>query len=90
MPKRVPGIGSTLGKGIKEVQKSKCEVQDNLTKKETEAPKVENVEAVEKASEPVVVAERVKAAEPVNADEAVAAPEPEAAPEPQSTETKTS
>ena len=77
-PKRLPEIGRSLGKGIKEFKKSTTELQDHLTKEEPEAPKVETVEAAAPATEPV------KAAEPV------AAPEPKTAPEPKSPETKTS
>lgn len=81
-PKRLPEIGKSLGKGIKEFKKSTTELQEHITKDEPEAPKVEKAETVEAASEPVV------APEPKAAPEAKAAPEPVA--EPKSPETKTS
>lgn len=77
-PKRLPEIGKSLGKGIKEFKKSTTELQEHITKEEPEAPKVEQAEAVEKTAEPVA------AAQPV------AAPEPKVAPEPKNPETKTS
>ncbi|MDO8735842.1 MAG: twin-arginine translocase TatA/TatE family subunit [Thermoleophilia bacterium] len=77
-PKRLPEIGKSLGKGIKEFKKSTTELQEHITKEEPEAPKVEKAEATETAAEPVI------------APEPVMAPEPKAAAEPKSPETKTS
>lgn len=77
-PKRLPEIGKSLGKGIKEFKKSTTELQEQITKDEPEAPKVEKTEATAAAGEPKM------------APEAKTAPEPKAAPEPESPETKTS
>lgn len=79
-PKRLPEIGKSLGKGIKEFKKSTTELQEHITKDEPETPAVEKAEAVQPAGEPM------------KAPEAKAAPEPEPtpAPEPKSPETKTS
>lgn len=86
-PKRLPEIGRSLGKGIKEFKKSTSELQDHLTKDDSEKPKVENVEAAQPAPAATL---------PVNATEPAAGPEPKQASESkqaseeQSTETKTS
>lgn len=79
-PKRLPEIGKSLGKGIKEFKKSTTELQEHITKDEPETPKVEKAEAVETAGEPKM------------APEAKVAPEPSSEPasEPKSPETKTS
>lgn len=77
-PKRLPEIGKSLGKGIKEFKKSTTELQEHITKEEPEAPKVEKTETVESASEPAATTQPV------------AAPEPKVAPEPKNHETKTS
>ncbi|MBI5869752.1 MAG: twin-arginine translocase TatA/TatE family subunit [Actinobacteria bacterium] len=79
-PKRLPEIGKSLGKGIKEFKKSTTELQEHITKDEPETPKVEKAEAVEAAGEPVTAPEPKAAPEP----------EPAPAPEPKSPETKTS
>lgn len=63
-PKRLPEIGRSLGKGIKEFKKSTTELQEHITKEEPEAPKVEKAEAVEKSSEPVTAPEPKVAPEP--------------------------
>ncbi|MHB9112282.1 MAG: Sec-independent protein translocase subunit TatA/TatB [Thermoleophilia bacterium] len=85
-PKRLPEIGKSLGKGIKEFKKSTTELQEHITKDEPEAPKVEKAEAAESAAQPVKAPEAEAAPEPKAAPE----PEPKAAPEPKSPETKTS
>jgi sec-independent protein translocase protein TatA len=43
-PKRLPEIGRSLGKGLKEFKSSASELQDHLTKEENPAP-VEKTEA---------------------------------------------
>lgn len=63
-PKRLPEIGKSLGKGIKEFKKSTTELQEHITKEEPEAPKVEKAEAVETAGEPVTAPEPKAAPEP--------------------------
>lgn len=73
-PKRLPEIGRSLGKGIKEFKKSTSELQEHLTKEEPAAPKIETAE---KVSEPAAAAEPEKVSEPATA------------PEPKSAETKT-
>lgn len=97
-PKRLPEIGKSLGKGIKEFKKSTTELQEHITKEEPEAPKVEKAETVESVNEPAATTQPVAAPERKVADaEPKAAPEPkvadaepEAAPEPKNPETKTS
>lgn len=79
-PKRLPEIGRSLGKGIKEFKKSTSELQEHLTKEEPAAPKIETAD---KVAEPEKVAEPAATAEPVKASE------PASTPEPQSTENKT-
>jgi len=63
-PKRLPEIGKSLGKGIKEFKKSTTELQEHITKEEPEAPKAEKAEAVETAGEPVTAPEPKAAPEP--------------------------
>lgn len=50
-PKRLPEIGRSLGKGIKEFKKSTTEIQEQLTKEESQAATVERAEP-EKAAAP--------------------------------------
>ncbi|MHB1325564.1 MAG: Sec-independent protein translocase subunit TatA/TatB [Thermoleophilia bacterium] len=83
-PKRLPEIGKSLGKGIKEFKKSTTELQEHITKEEPEAPKVEKEETVESVNEPAATTQPVVAPEPE------VAPEPKGSPEPKNSETKTS
>jgi TatA/E family protein of Tat protein translocase len=48
-PKRLPEIGRSLGKGIKEFKKSSSELQEQLT---TDEPKAPVVDKTEKVAEP--------------------------------------
>jgi TatA/E family protein of Tat protein translocase len=50
-PKRLPEIGRSLGKGIKEFKKSGSELQEQLTADEPQAPTVEKTEKVEEPKE---------------------------------------
>lgn len=50
-PKRLPEIGKSLGKGIKEFKKSSTELQEQLTSEEQKAPSVEQTEKVEETKE---------------------------------------
>lgn len=58
-PKRLPEMGRSLGKGIREFKKSTSEIQEQLT---AEEPKAATVEKVEK--EPVAAPEPKAAPEP--------------------------
>lgn len=50
-PKRLPEIGRSLGKGIKEFKKSSSELQEQLTAEEPKAPTVEQTEKTEEPAE---------------------------------------
>ncbi|RJQ47745.1 MAG: twin-arginine translocase TatA/TatE family subunit [Gaiellales bacterium] len=50
-PKRLPEIGRSLGKGIKEFKKSSTELTEQLTAEEPKAPTVEKTEKVEETTE---------------------------------------
>lgn len=89
-PKRLPEIGKSLGKGIKEFKKSTTELQEHITKDEPETPAVEKAEAVEPAGEPAKAPEPEPKAAPEPEPTAAEEPEPTAAAESQSPETKTS
>ncbi|MHB0866381.1 MAG: Sec-independent protein translocase subunit TatA/TatB [Thermoleophilia bacterium] len=64
-PKRLPEIGRSLGKGIKEFKKSTSEIQEQLTQEE---PQVAKTEAAE--SQPVAAPEAKEAPEARTAPEA--------------------
>ncbi|MHB1361978.1 MAG: Sec-independent protein translocase subunit TatA/TatB [Thermoleophilia bacterium] len=63
-PKRLPEIGKSLGRGIKEFKKATTDVQDKLSDEDASAAKIEK-------------AETEKVAEPMQAPEAKVAPEPQ-------------
>ncbi|MCL4474145.1 MAG: twin-arginine translocase TatA/TatE family subunit [Actinobacteria bacterium] len=65
-PKRLPEIGKSLGKGIKEFKKATTDIQDKLGDDDASAAKIDKAEA-----------EKVK--EPMQAPEAKVAPEPSSA-----------
>lgn len=49
-PKRLPEIGRSLGKGIKEFKKSTSEIQEQLTQEEPQVTKAEAAEPQPKAA----------------------------------------
>ena len=49
-PKRLPELGRSLGKGIKEFKKSTSELTEQLTAEEPKKTTVENADMVEKAT----------------------------------------
>lgn len=63
-PKRLPEIGKSLGKGIKEFKKSTTELQEQITKEEPEVATVEKTETVESAGQPVTAPEPKAVPEP--------------------------
>ncbi len=63
-PKRLPEVGRSLGKGIREFKKSTSEIQEQLT---AEEPKSANVE--KEAQEPVTAPEPKQAPEPPQSSE---------------------
>ena len=54
-PKRLPEIGQSLGKGIKEFRKSASELQDHITEEPAKPAAAEKVMQTEKAQEPANV-----------------------------------
>ncbi len=53
-PKRLPEIGRSLGKGIKEFKKSTNELTEQLSQDEKESGDVAKTETVQQPQEPVV------------------------------------
>ena len=68
-PKRLPELGRSLGKGIKEFKKATTDLQGQLTDEDSK-PAVEKTEAVESAKEPMKAPEAKVAPEPKMASEA--------------------
>lgn len=64
-PKRLPEVGRSLGRGIREFKKSTTEIQEQLTKEEPATPTVEKTVA-----EPKTAPEPAAAPEPKSAPEA--------------------
>lgn len=62
-PKRLPEIGRSLGKGIKEFKKSSSELQEQLTAEPTQAPTVEQAEKVEEVQDKAAAAQESESTE---------------------------
>jgi sec-independent protein translocase protein TatA len=67
-PKRLPEIGKSLGKGIKEFKKATTEMQDKLSDDDASTATIEKAEAVETAKEPMVAPEAKMAPEAKSAE----------------------
>ena len=63
-PKRLPEIGKSLGKGIKEFKKATTDIQDKLSDEDAQAAKIDKAEASGQAKEPMQAPEAKVAPEP--------------------------
>ena len=67
-PKRLPEIGKSLGKGIKEFKKATTEMQDKLSDDDNSAAKIDKAEATEAVKEPMTAPEPKVAPEAKSAE----------------------
>ncbi len=67
-PKRLPEIGKSLGKGIKEFKKATTEMQDKLSDDDNSAAKIDKAEATEVVKEPMTAPEPKVAPEAKSAE----------------------
>jgi len=67
-PKRLPEIGKSLGKGIKEFKKATTDMQEKLSDEDASAPKIDKAEAADTATEAKASPEAKVAPEPKSAE----------------------